>query len=109
MRGVWWSIVGRGQGNIDLGRARKGGTQRVARYMAKYMGKSFADGRELNRKRYWSSESVNAKPALQFALEAVAFPADDVMAVLEEITPLMGGAAKSAWISDGQGVIWLSG
>lgn len=62
-RGIWWAICGgRGQGNVDVKYRKRSGSRyaasgRIARYMGKYLGKSFGDS-AFNRKRYWHSRAT---------------------------------------------------
>jgi len=63
-RRLWWSICGgRGQGNVDvsfkgyMGGSRLDKSARIARYISKYVTKTFESGasHEFNKKRYWAS------------------------------------------------------
>lgn len=62
-RGIWWAIVGRGQGNVDVNfrrngtRSRLDRSARIARYISKYISKGFEgdQGERFNKKRYWAS------------------------------------------------------
>lgn len=60
VRAVWWRIVGRGQGNIDVRNPRTGGGWKrhaLASYIAKYISKDSGDA-EFNKKRYWTSSGI---------------------------------------------------
>lgn len=61
MRRIWWEICGgRGMGNIDVQYIRQQGNHaidRIARYISKYISKSFDDIERFNRKRYWVSNN----------------------------------------------------
>lgn len=60
MRRIWWDVCGgRGMGNIDIQYIRQQGhrgTDRIARYISKYISKGFDAIERFNRKRYWVSD-----------------------------------------------------
>jgi len=63
MRPLWWSICGgRGQGNVDAQyiKVRTGleRSDRVAKYISKYVTKSYFDNPRFNKKRYWASRQT---------------------------------------------------
>jgi len=63
MRPLWWSICGgRGQGNVDAQyikvRAGLERSDRVAKYISKYVTKSYFDNPRFNKKRYWASRQT---------------------------------------------------
>jgi len=60
VRGCWWACVGgRGRGNVDARyiKVRSGleRSDRIARYISKYVTKHFEDDGRFNKKRYWAS------------------------------------------------------
>lgn len=61
MRRIWWDVCGgRGMGNVDVQYIRqKGnhGTDRIARYISKYISKGFDAIERFNKKRYWVSNN----------------------------------------------------
>ncbi|KVE52955.1 hypothetical protein [Burkholderia vietnamiensis] len=59
LRSMWQSIVGVGNGNINVRNPfrEKGLRHKLASYLAKYITKDFAE-HELNEKRYWTSRGV---------------------------------------------------
>lgn len=60
VRAIWWRIVGRGQGNIDVKNPKTGGKWKrhaLAAYLAKYISKDLGN-HELNKKRYWTSKGI---------------------------------------------------
>jgi hypothetical protein len=62
LRKFWHRAIGSTDGNVDMTSPRKGGKWnrvKIARYMAKYMGKS-VDLQEVGRKRYTSSRGIPA-------------------------------------------------
>lgn len=60
MRRIWWDVCGgRGMGNIDIRYIRQQGhrgTDRIARYISKYISKGFDAIERFNKKRYWVSD-----------------------------------------------------
>lgn len=63
IRPLWWSICGgRGQGNVDAQyiKVREGleRSDRVARYISKYVSKMFEEAGRFNKKRYWASRQT---------------------------------------------------
>lgn len=60
MRRIWWDICGgRGKGNVDIQYIRQQGhhgTDRIARYISKYISKAFDSIERFNKKRYWASD-----------------------------------------------------
>lgn len=59
MRRIWWDVCGgRGMGNVDIRYIRQQGhhgTDRIARYISKYISKGFDSIERFNKKRYWVS------------------------------------------------------
>lgn len=63
-RGIWWAVCGgRGEGNVDVqfkkfpGCSRLSASARIARYISKYVTKTFTESEchRFNKKRYWAS------------------------------------------------------
>lgn len=63
-RGIWWAVCGgRGEGNVDVqfrkfpGSSRLSASARIARYISKYVTKTFTETacHRFNKKRYWAS------------------------------------------------------
>lgn len=78
MRRIWRSVVGQLGGNFDESKnkrdwRRKGSTQRtsaaIARYISKYVTKSFMDEQDLNKKR-WNHSDVTLPPAVRHRFSA---------------------------------------
>ena len=63
LRAIWYEIVGRAQGQIDVqgpeskGGYRVKGVHQLAQYLCKYITKE-AEGSTLNKKRYWCSKGI---------------------------------------------------
>jgi len=63
LRAIWYEIVGRGEGQINVRGPKTPGDQRVrgvhqlAQYLAKYITKD-ATASALNKKRYWASKGI---------------------------------------------------
>lgn len=64
LRAIWYEIVGRAQGQIDVqgpkskGDKRIRGVHQLAQYLCKYITKDAA-GSVLNKKRYWASKGID--------------------------------------------------
>lgn len=64
VRAVWYEVVGRAQGQIDVrgpkskGDKRIRGVHQLAQYLCKYISKDL-ETTELNKKRYWSSKGID--------------------------------------------------
>lgn len=61
-RNIWWVVCGgRGLGNVDVqfrkfpGGSRFNASARIARYISKYVTKTFTETHRFNKKRYWAS------------------------------------------------------
>ncbi len=59
LRGIWRSIVGADNGNVDVRNPfrEKGLRHKLAAYLGKYLTKDFAE-HKMNEKRYWSSRGI---------------------------------------------------
>ncbi len=89
VRKMWLSIVGgRGAGNIDAKHikvpAGHDRSARIARYISKYVTKSFEDNPRFNKKRYWASKQ-SLEEARRYVLRALTL--EDAM---EEVKRLLG-------------------
>ena len=74
VRAIWWRIVGKGQGNIDVRNPRTGGKWKrhaLAAYIAKYIAKDHDSG-EFNKKRYWTSAGIVVPEPQTYLVGAVA-------------------------------------
>jgi hypothetical protein len=63
VRGCWWAVLGgRGAGNVDAQyikvRAGLERSDRIAKYVTKYVSKHFTEDSRFNKKRYWSSRQT---------------------------------------------------
>jgi len=63
MRPLWWAVCGgRGEGNVDAQyiKVRSGcdRSDRIAKYISKYVAKHFNDIPRFNKKRYWASRQT---------------------------------------------------
>lgn len=88
VRKMWLAIVGAGGGNIDAkyikvapGHDR---SSRIARYISKYVSKSFEDNPRFNKKRYWSSKQ-SLEDARRYVLRALTLDG-----AMQEIKVLLG-------------------
>lgn len=100
VRKMWLSIVGAGAGNIDAKHIRVAPghdrSSRIARYISKYVSKSFEDNPRFNKKRYWASKQ-SLEEARRYVLRALTL--EDAM---EEIKRLLGlDYGKFFVLSDG--------
>lgn len=88
VRRMWLSIVGVGAGNIDAKHIKVASghdrSSRIARYISKYVAKSFEDNPRFNKKRYWASKQ-SLEEARRYVLRALTL--DDAM---QEIKRLLG-------------------
>jgi hypothetical protein len=88
VRKMWLSIVGAGGGNIDAKQIKvppgHDRSSRIARYISKYVSKSFQDDPRFNKKRYWASKQ-SLEEARRYVLRALTL--DDAM---QEIKRLLG-------------------
>lgn len=88
VRKMWLSIVGAGGGNIDAKQIKvppgHDRSSRIARYISKYVSKSFEDNPRFNKKRYWASKQ-SLEEARRYVLRALTL--DDAM---QEIKRLLG-------------------
>jgi hypothetical protein len=90
VRGLWLSILGgKGTGNIDakLIRVPQGGDRaaRIARYISKYVTKTFEEENRFNKKRYWNSRQT-LEDARRYILKAATL--DDAIAEMAKFLGL---------------------
>jgi hypothetical protein len=71
LRKLWLSIVGHGNGNIDMSYRRSSTVHGIARYLAKYISKN-AELVGFNKKRYWSSKGIPKPEVIRFYMHALA-------------------------------------
>lgn len=89
VRPIWWTVCGgRGMGNVHARyfKVPPGGDRaaRIARYISKYVTKSFAEEPDFNKKRYWASRQT--LPELRrYVLRAQSFAE-----ALEEVRLMLG-------------------
>lgn len=100
VRKMWLSVVGAVGGNIDAKQIRvppgHDRSSRIARYISKYVSKSFEDNPRFNKKRYWASKQ-SLEEARRYVLRALTL--DDAM---DEIKRLLGlDYGKFLVLSDG--------
>lgn len=69
LRKLWLSIVGHGNGNIDMSYRRTSTVHGIARYLAKYIAKN-AELVGFNKKRYWSSKGIPKPEVMRFYMHA---------------------------------------
>ena len=90
MRRIWWDICGgRGTGNIDIQYIKQQGQHaidRIARYISKYISKSFDDIERFNKKRYWVSNN-DLPEARRYWLQS-----RDIGDAISEVYSRFGGA-----------------
>jgi len=91
LRATWRTIAG--EGNIDLAPPRRPRGHRLvalARYLAKYLTKGFAEGRVLNRHRYRASRGI------EIPLQVIPLRVRTLDAALEAVRALVAGVAGTA-------------
>lgn len=102
MRPLWLAICGgRGMGNVDAQyiKVRQGleRSDRIARYISKYVTKSFEEDSRFNKKRYWSSKQT-LEPARRYVLRA-----EDLNGGITEAFQMFGySASVRAVVRDGK-------
>lgn len=89
VRKMWLSIVGQGAGNIDARyikvKAGHDRSARIARYISKYVSKSFEDNPRFNKKRYWASKQT-LEEARRYVLRALTL--EDAMSEVQRLLGL---------------------
>lgn len=89
VRKMWLSIVGEGGGNIDAryikAPAGHDRSNRIARYISKYVSKSFEENPRFNKKRYWASKQT-LEDARRYVLAALTL--DDAMSEVQRMLGL---------------------
>lgn len=109
LRGIWQSIWG-GKGSASVNISHRPGwtSARIARYLAKYIAKTFDEAAYLNKRRYFTSHKIDVRPALSYYVASDDF--SSVGELLRDLRPMVEGLpAEAEWISDGEGVLWLTG
>jgi hypothetical protein len=101
VRPLWWSICGgRGAGNVDAQhiRVKQGAdrSHRIARYISKYIGKSFEDSPRFNKKRYWASRQTMDE-VRRYVLNA-----DDMGETIKEVSRMLGLDWSKFFDADGK-------
>lgn len=89
LRRCWEAVAGgRGQCNIDAKHIKAphghDRASRIARYISKYVTKSFADNPRFNKKRYWASRQT-LEEVRRYVLNAL-----DLSGAIEEVRRLLG-------------------
>lgn len=106
MRRIWRSITGELQGNFDEAKNRrewhrKGSMQKsaaaIARYISKYVTKSFMEDTDLNRKR-WNHSDVSLPHAIRERLSSDCKAAD----LIELTLAAVGERITSTWWDQGR-------
>lgn len=122
-RQIWWHCCGgRGEGNVDVQRIKVGvdrftgeergplvKSEKIARYISKYMSKDLIFAHRPDKKRYWRSE-FDLPDARRYWLKSRPGGADGLSVALREVLERFGltGAGLSCFFfPDGSGV-WLS-
>lgn len=113
LRGIWWRIVGEGQGNVDVqeqpkrwgGEGSAWSCAKLAGYLTKYMAKNF-DQVAAGAKRYWASRNVAKARISSWYLDAV----DMCDAIRQTYSVVASGRAfdVSHWLRAGGGVYWVA-
>ena len=95
MRSVWRSITGHLGGNFDESKSSNlRSSASIARYISKYVAKSFEETSMLNKKRFTHSEGVAIPDA-----EVATFPADTPLSELLELAyAAVGKRITSTWL-----------
>jgi hypothetical protein len=107
LRRLWWSIVGKGMGNIDISyKPQK--PHNLCRYLSKYVAKN-CDEVGYNKKRYWRSDDIGgpAKVRFYFRAQTVSEAIGEVQIVCMALgikTP-----EKSLWVSPDASVMVVDG
>jgi hypothetical protein len=109
LRSVWWSIVGEGQGNIDVrnpGRGERLQTHKLAAYIAKYIGKAFEENELSERKRYYKARSIKVPGKECKYVDCYDWP--DVLGECYRIARERGAGMPKFWFCEALGIFWLS-
>ncbi|WP_454763087.1 rolling circle replication-associated protein [Cupriavidus campinensis] len=113
VRAIWYEIVGRAQGQIDVrgpksrGDKRVKGVHQLAQYLCKYITKD-AEGSELNKKRYWCSKGIDVPEretvCVRFC-DSVEGPLQETFEWICETANLQG---MKVWLPPGGGRFWIA-
>jgi len=117
VRAAWWSACGgRGQGNVDARWIKVPGGQptkradRVARYISKYIAKSFLEQADanFNKKRYWATKiELSAKDRVVLRAQTVAEALAEVSGVFGlNVAAMMG--ERQIFVFPGGGGFWCN-
>nr|WP_235357591.1 hypothetical protein [Burkholderia pseudomallei] len=110
LRSIWQSIVGIGNGQINVRNPfkEKGLRHKLASYLAKYITKDFAE-HALNEKRYWTSRGIVVPEVMPIGHILSNDPAEALKTAFE--AALRAGATldrcQAFWRQE-LGVFWLS-
>lgn len=110
MRAIWWSIVGRAMGGVNVRSPyrEKGLRHKLAAYIGKYVTKDFQE-HKANEKRYWSSKGVVVPDAVLIEHQLV----DDMLAAIKVAVAEAQRAGASMdrcqmFLDDKLGAFWLA-
>ena len=85
IRSMWWRIVGRGNGNVDLTRPRgRNSAHRIASYIGKYVGKGIEDS-VFNAKSYWSSKGIVMPKPIRLVFDRAESTWDIISLVFQDL------------------------
>lgn len=109
LRRTWHQVLRRrisadgSPGNVQVEKKRGGTAERIAKYLAKYLGKTFTEGALAHRKSYWSAAKASVLKVARW------FPAAETWLELER--ELVGDECirEVQSFNPAPGVLWLSG
>ncbi|KAF3999450.1 rolling circle replication-associated protein [Glaciimonas immobilis] len=115
VRSIWQSIVGVGEGGQQMGQANvrdphkfgfgKNGANKLASYIAKYVGKKM-DSRELNQKRYFRSRGIVLPEVNTWRISST-----DMLGAVQTafaIAAEFGLEGVQTWCNNALGVVWIA-
>jgi hypothetical protein len=108
IRKIWWSIVGEGQGNIDITDPKKyqknsWNPKRIANYLAKYMSKN--ETVSFNKRRYSSGGKI-PEPVIMLAWLAFGLPVIQILR--QQINMLTDRPTGQPWEHEAWRLTYLS-
>lgn len=113
VRAIWYEIVGRAQGSINVrgpkskGDDRIAGVHQLAQYLSKYITKD-AEGSELDKKRYWASKGIEVPERETVDVRW----ADTVEGAFQDVFHSICGThnvqGMSVYFSAGRDCFWIS-